>query len=186
MAQYDLKEALQIASQCREEYQAGLLYRHDREKAWQIIEDFYFNRVKKSLKGKFNVPVPILPGFVDTWQSEMFRHVNLKFDQQESADYKAAKKTTAFYTAIKNKDDYDWDMVDTDGKKLAALTGRSINKYYAQSKPSYKTTLLPVDHYDFIADPTGGGDLERHRFDGEDNVFKGKEELKKGVEQGIY
>ncbi len=179
-------QALQIANQCRQEYQAGLLYRRDREKAWQIIEDFYFNRVKKSLKGKFNVPVPILPGFVDTWQADMSRHVNLMFEQQESADFKAAKKTTAFYAAIKSKDDYDWDMVDTDGKKLAALSGRSINKYFAQSKPIYKSTLLPVDHYDFVADPTGGGDLERHKFLMEDNIFKGKEELKEGVEQGLY
>jgi hypothetical protein len=186
MAQYDLKEAIRIAKQARDEYQAGLMYRHDREKQWQLIEDFYFNRVKKSLKGKFNVPVPILPGFVDTWQAEMARHVTLKFEQQESADYKAAKKTTAFYNAIKNKDDYDWDMADTDGKKLACLSGRNINKYFAQSKPSYKSTLLLVDHYDFIASPTGGGDLERHLFVQEDNIFKGKEELKEGVAQGIY
>lgn len=182
----DKKEADQIVQQCRAEYNAGLLYRKDREKQWNLIEDFYFNRVKKSLKGKFNVPVPILPGFVDTWQAEMSSHVALKFEQQESADYKATQKATALYVAIKNKDDYDWDMVDTDGKKLACMSGRSINKYFAQSKPSYKSTLAPVDHYDFIASPTGGGNLENHLFVQEDNLFRGKEELKDGVDQGIY
>src|SRR5438552_5747125 len=105
-------EQYQIAKQCRAEYQAGLMYRHDREKAWQIIEDFYFNRTKKSLKGKFNVPVPIIPGFVDTWQAKMAKHVNLTFEQQEEADYIAAKKATALYNAVRNHDDYDWDMMD--------------------------------------------------------------------------
>lgn len=182
----DKNEADKIAQQCRAEYNAGLLYRKDREKQWNLVEDFYFNRVKKSLKGKFNVPVPILPGFVDTWQAEQSRHIALKFKQRESADFKSAKKVTALYTTIKNKDDYDWDMVDTDGKKLACMSGRSINKNFAQSKPKFKHTLSPVDHYDFIASATGGGDLERHLYVQEDNVFKGKEELKDGVEQGVY
>src|SRR5450755_401758 len=86
----------QIATQCRAEYLAGLQFRHDREKAWQLLEDFYFNRVKKSLKGKFNAPVPIIPGFVDTWKSKMAKHATLTFTQQEEADYMAAKKATAF------------------------------------------------------------------------------------------
>ena len=73
------------------------------------------------LKGKFNVPVPILPGFVETWLSKMAKHVTLSFEQQEDADYIAARKVTALYTAEKNHDDYDWDMMDTDGKKMASL-----------------------------------------------------------------
>jgi hypothetical protein len=182
----DQREAEQIAKQCRAEYEAGLLYRKDREKQWNMIEDHYFNRVKKNIKGKFNVPVPILPGFVDTWQAEMARHVTLNFEQQESADYKPAKKATALYVAIKNKDDYDWDMADTDGKKLAAMYGRAIFSYHAQSKPEYKSNLFPIDPYDFIASPTGGGNLEAHLFVQRDNLFRGKEELKTGVEQGIY
>src|SRR5688500_5294626 len=79
MPQPTTSEQDQIAKQARAEYDAGLLYRHDREKAWNIIEDFYFNRVKKTLKSKFNVPVPILPGFVDTWQAKMSKHANLTF-----------------------------------------------------------------------------------------------------------
>src|ERR1044071_4854838 len=77
-----------IAKQARAEYEAGLKFRHDRELVWQIIEDFYFNRVKKSLKSRFNVPVPILPGFVDTWQSKMAKHATLKFEcDSNEAEY---------------------------------------------------------------------------------------------------
>jgi hypothetical protein len=181
-----VSEPDQIVKQAKAEYDAGLLYRHAREKQWQLIEDGYFNRVKKSLKGRFNIPVPIIPGFVDTWQADMARHVALTFEQQEEADFKAAQKVTAFYDAQKNKDDYDWDMLDTDGKKMAGLSGRAIYSYMATSKPKYKSNLELVDHYDFIADPIGGGHLERHRFVMRDNVFKDKETLKAGVEEGIY
>ena len=176
----------QIAQQCRAEYLAGLQFRHDREKAWHLIEDFYFNRVKRSLKGKFNAPVPIIPGFVDTWKSKMAKHTTLTFTQQEEADYIPAKKVTALYAAQKAHDDYDWDLVDSDGKTLAALTGRSINRYFASSDGGYKSVLEPVDHYDFIADPIGGAHLERHRFVQQDNIFKSKAELLQGVEAGIY
>jgi hypothetical protein len=181
-----VSEQDQITAQCRAEYDAGLMYRHDREKAWQIIEDFYFNKTPKSLKSRFNVPVPIIPGFVETWTATMARHVTLNFEQQEEADYKACQKVTALYQAQKEKDDYDWDLIDSDGKKLAALSGRSIYEYYAESKPKYKSNLSPVDHYDFYCDPMGGGNLENHRFLGRDNIFLSREELKKGVEAGLY
>jgi hypothetical protein len=176
----------QIVLQARAEYDAGLLYRHAREKQWQLIEDAYFNRVKKSLKGRFNIPVPIIPGFVDTWQADMAKHVTLQFEQQEAADFKPAQKVTAFYTAQKNKDDLDWDMLDTDGKKMAGIYGRTVYSYMATSKPKYKSTLELVDVYDFYCDPIGGGHLENHRFAGRDNIFKDKETIKSGVEAGIY
>lgn len=177
----------QIAKQCRAEYQAGLLFRKDREPAWQLIEDFYFNRVRKSLKSRFNVPVPILPGFVDTWTSKMARHANLKFDNGTNAgEYIAVQKTQALLTKVRNHDDYDWDMADSDGKKLASMSGRAIFEYYADSVDGYSSHMEPVDHYDFIADPIGGGFLERHRFVQQDNVFRSKEELKAGAESSLY
>src|SRR6185436_20046441 len=118
MAEEEIKpsEKDQIAKQARAEYHAGLKYRHDREKAWQLIEDFAFNRVKKSLKSRFNVPVPIVPGFIDVWTADMAKHANLTFEPVEQADYKACKKGTALYNAYKGKDDYDFDLADSDGK----------------------------------------------------------------------
>lgn len=183
----DNKDKAKIAQQALAEYKAGLMYRHDREKAWQIIEDFYFNRSKKSLKGKFNVPVPIMSGFVETWLADMSKHATLTFTHGENqAEYKAAKKTTAFWAEHQSKDDYDFDMADTDAKKIAALSGRAIFENYGQSKPKYKYTLKPVDHYDFYCDPMGGGSLENHKFLGIDNVFLSREDLKQGAEDELY
>ncbi len=181
-----LQEKAKLSSQLRAEYKAGLDYRHGREKQWQEGEDQYFNRKKKSLKQRYNVPVPIVSGFVETLLSKVDDPPTLKFKQGDEADYKAVKKAQALYQQDSRRDDYDWDMVDLDGKKIAALYGRSITKIYAESLPKYKSTLEPIDVYDFICDPIGGGNLERHRFVMQDNILKTKEELKAGVEAGIY
>jgi|SRR5581483_9314295 len=176
----------QIVKQCRAEYDAGLQFRHLREKDWKLAEDQYFNKQAKSLKQRYNVPVPIVPGFVETLLSKVDDPPTLKFEQGEEADYKAAQKVNAFYQQESQSEDHDWDMIDLDGKKQGILYGRTVDKFYAQSKPKYKSCLEVVDVYDFIADPIGGGDLEKHRFCQQDNIFKTKEDLKTGVEAFGY
>jgi len=171
----------QIINQVRAEYKAGLDYRHQREKDWKNAEDQYFNKQVKSLKHRYNVPIPIVPGFVETLLSKIDDPPTIKFEPIEEADYKAIQKVTAFYQVESEKDDHDWDMIDIDAKKQAIIYGRAVGKYFAQSKPKYKANLELVDVYDFIADPIGGGNLEKHRFCGQDNIFKSKEELKRGV-----
>lgn len=175
-----------ISKQLRAEYDAGLKYRHDREKQWQEAEDQYFNKKKKSLKQRYNVPIPVVPGFVDTLLSKIDDPPTIKFEEGEEADYSAVLKVNALYEQERQKLDHDWDMIDLDGKKQAILYGRGINKFYAESKPKYHSCLETVDVYDFIADPVGGGDLEKHRFVMQDNIFKSKEELKTGVDLYSY
>lgn len=178
-------DAEQIVKQARAEYEAGLKFRHQREAAWKEAEDGYFNRKKKSLKARYNVPIPIIPGFIDTWKSKINK-TEIEIQQQEDADYKAVMKVNAHYIAEQNFGDYDWEMIEEDGKTQGGLYGRSINKYYAASKPKYKSNLELTDVYDFIADPIGGGVLENHRFVMQDNIFKSREDLKTGVETMGY
>src|ERR1044072_1575195 len=158
-----MTETEQIVKQCRAEYDAGLKFRHQREAAWKLAEDQYFNKQTKSLKQRYNVPIPIIPGFVDTWKSKINK-TEIDIEQGEDADYKAVLKVNAHYLQQQNYGDYDWEMIEEDGKTQGGLYGRSINKYFAQSKPEYKSTLELVDVYDFYCDPIGGGSLENHRF----------------------
>lgn len=181
-----MTETEKIVLQVRAEYKAGLDFRHAREKDWKLSEDQYFNRQAKSLKQRYNVPVPIIPGFVETLLSKIDDPPSVKAKQAEEADYKAVQKVNAFLDIERKKDDYDWDLIDLDAKKQAILYGRSIAKFYSQSKPKYKSNLEIVDVYDFIADPIGGGNLEKHRFCGQDNVFKTKKQLKDGIEEMGY
>lgn len=179
-------EQKQIVKQCVAEYQAGLQYRHQREAAWKLAEDQYFNKQAKSLKHRYNVPVPIVPGFVETLLSKIDDPPTLKFGQVKDSDYRAAKKVTALYSQDKDREDYDWDMVDIDGKKQAILYGRPITKNYAVSIPEYKFSIDPVDVYDFIASAFGGGNTEKHLYLQQDNLFKNREDMKFGVEKLGY
>jgi hypothetical protein len=180
------EEQDKLAKQLRQEYQAGLDFRLRREKAWKQAEDQYFNRVTKSLKQRYNVPVPIIPGFVETLLSKIDDPPALKFDPREEADYKATMKANSFYQAESTAEDHDWDLIDLDAKKQAILYGRGIKKFFSESEPEYKSNLEVVDVYDFYCDPIGGGNLEKHRFAGQDNIFRTKQELKAGAESGLY
>lgn len=184
MADSDIKA--KIVAQCRQEFLNGLQFKQGRIKDWQGNEDLYFNRVKKTLRGRFNVPIPIMSGFVDTLLSKIDEPPSIKFTQNEEADLRISQKTQALYEVESKNEDADWASKDLDAKKLAILYGRAIFRAYGESDPKYKFNLFVTDIYDFIADPMGGGDLENHRFVAEDNIFKSKYELLEGAKIGIY
>ena len=179
-------ETSKIVAQCRAEYEAGLAYKQGRVKDWQATEDQYFGRVKKTLKGRFNVPIPVMSGFVDTLHSKIDDAPILRFQHSEESEYRSTQKVQAFYNKVSRLDDNDYESLDLDGKKLAIFSGRAIFKVFAESDPDFKFNTFITDHYDFFCSPTGGGYLENHRFLGEDNIFKSKSELIRGANSGWY
>lgn len=179
-------EKNKIVAQLRSEYENGLAYKQGRVKDWQATEDQYYGKVKKTLKGRFNVPVPVMSGFIDTLLSKIDEPPVIKFRPVEEADFRATKKLQAFYDIKSRSEDNDFDSKDLDGKKLGAFYGRAIFKTFAESEPAFKFYTYVTDPYDFYCSPTGGGDLENHRFLGEDNIFKSKSEILQGANAGIY
>lgn len=175
-----------INRQCKHEYHSGLDYKQGRVKSWQAVEDLYFGKVKKTLKGRFNVPMPVMSGFVDTLMSKIDDPPILRYKHANEADLRVTKKVQAFYDAKSKAEDSDFDSKDLDVKKLAIFSGRGIFKAFAESEPKFRFHLFPTDHYDFYVSPQGGGNLENARFCGEDNIFKSKSELLEGAKAGIY
>lgn len=184
MVNADLRS--KIVAQAKAEYLAGLQFKQGRVPAWQASEDAYYGKVKKAPKGRFNVPIPIIPGFVDTLLAKVDDPPGLNFSYPEEADLRRAQKVQSMYEQDSTSEDEDWESIDLDGKKMAVMTGRAINKSFGESDPKYRFNLGVVDTYDFICDPMGGGHLENHRFVGEDNIFKSKAQLEAGVKSGIY
>lgn len=176
----------QIVAQCRKEYENGSEYKKGRIKDWQATEDLYYGKVKKTLKGRFNVPIPVMSGFTDTLMSKIDEAITLKFKPAEEADYRKGQKVQAFWDKESKSEDNDYSSKDLDGKKLGIFYGRTIFKTYAEGKPKFHFHLLPTDPYDFFCDPMGGGDLENHRFIGFDNIFKTKTDLIAGANDGTY
>lgn len=175
-----------IVMQCRREYDSGMLYKRGRIPEWQAIEDLYFNRAKKSLKGRFNVPMPVMSGYIDTLHSKIDEPPSLKFKGGRESAFRGTQKIQAFWDQDSRREDNDFDSKDVDVKKLAIFSGRGTLKAYGESDPKFAFKTTATDHYDFYCDPMGGGNLENHRYCGEDNIYRSKSELKAGVKAGNY
>lgn len=179
----DYNKLTQIAVK---QIEAGENFKKPRLAQIQKSEEAYAGKVKKALKGRFNVPLPIMSGFVDTLMSKIDDAPSIVFSHTEEADTIRAKKVTSVWEFESSTTRGRWARTDRLAKKLAAFSGRAIYKYYAESTPQYKSNLEVVDYYDFICEPNGGSELENHLFLGQKNIFRTKAELKKGVEDGFY
>jgi len=176
----------QIAFQARQEYETGLDFKQPRIKRWQKIEDLYFRKTKPALKGRVNIPLPVMSGFVETLLSKIDDPPLINFNPTEEADFKKAQKVNAAWRYESSSTVGRWSIKDLDVKKLAIFSGRGIFSYYAESDPTYKSNLTAVDHYSFVCDPMGGAELEDHRYLGQDDIFKSKLELINGAKSGLY
>lgn len=152
----------------------------------QKIEDAYNNKPRKALKGRFNVPLPIMSGFIDTYKSKIDEFPNLNFTRTKESDLKIAKKVTGFYQYQSGPDQGNWQQADRMAKHLAMFSGRGIYYMFSESKPKFRTVVSAVDYYDFIFEPRGGVNLENHRITGSLNIFRDKYEILRGIDMGIY
>jgi len=150
------------------------------------FEDMYALRVNKQLKNRFNIPLPILSGYIDTFKSKIDEFPNVEFNPQEEGDLRASKKITSLWEAEKGADRGQWAFIDRGAKTLAMFSGRAVYKYFAESNPKYRSNFENVDYYDFVFEPQGGADLEKHLFCGQINIFKSKSDIDQGVKDGLY
>lgn len=150
------------------------------------FEDMYALRVSLQLKNRFNIPLPILSGYIDTFKSKIDEFPNIEFNPQEEGDLKASKKVSALWDAEKGADRGQWAAIDRGAKTLAMFSGRATYKYFAESDPKYKSNFEVVDYYDAVFEPTGGADLEKHLYCGQINIFKSKGDIERGIDSGLY
>lgn len=165
---------------------AAVKFRDPKLKKIAKGEDMYNMKPRKKLSGRFNYQLPIVSGFVDTLQAKIDNAPTLNFAGTEEADFRKAAKITAAWR--KDATDYRVDLAyhDRGAKKLAIFSGRGILKFYQESDPEYRLNIDIVDAYDFLAEPRGGGKLDRHRFKGQQNLERAKFDLLKGVREGYY
>jgi len=157
-----------------------LEYRKPRYAQIAKYEDMYLGKTKPALKGRFNIPVPILEGFVQTLESKIDDSIRVKFKKIREATLKISKKFNSAWERDSAPDRGDYNGADLDAKKLAMFSGFGTLKLIPSSKPEYKQELIAVDYHDMIFEPYGGRDLERHLFKGQINIFKTKEDLEDG------
>mgnify|MGYP005625081657 CR=1 FL=1 len=168
-----------ILDQSTKEYDKALKYRGTRvTSSWHPNEDLYYGRKQKKLRGRHNVLLGEMQGFIETLVSKIDDAPFLVFEPTDEADVRKSEKVTKAWEQDTSVARGDWKSKDLLGKKLGGLYGRAIYKYFAVSDPEYKSNLVIVDNYDFLVDPLAGGEsLEEANYMGQDNIFKSVNEL---------
>lgn len=149
-------------------------------------ENVYNYKLRPALQGRLNVPFDgvVMAGFIDTLVAQVNRPPKIEFIDETGANLKGSRKITSAFERDARR--IRLRMKDRTMKKLAAISGRAIAKYYAESDPKYCPYLQVVDYLDFHCEPNGGGHLDDHYFHWQENIFRTKEDLEVGGESGWY
>lgn len=154
----------------------------------EILENENINnfKLKPALQGRLNIPFDsvFMSGYIDAIVAETTKLPKVDFEDTTGANLKGARKITSAWERDSKK--IRLRMKDRGIKKLGALSGRAIAKYYAENDPKYCPYLKIIDYLDFHCEPNGGGHLDDHYFQGEENIFRGKEEIEAGAESKWY
>lgn len=167
----------------QQQLQTSIRYKEKRMAEIAKNEDLYYGKTKRALKGRWNVPLPLMSGYVDTLLSKIDDPPKVKYSYQDVADMERSMKTQAKWdqesTSVKNK----WSLKDRMEKKLAALSGVGISKTYAfnDEKGEYVSAYDVIDYLDFECEPMGGQLLGEHLFKGQRNIFKTQSQLTRGA-----
>lgn len=172
-------------------YKQGIVWR------WFKNEDLYY--IKKDGRydtsentptitadgANVNIPSAKMYSFIESFLSKIDSPLTFKFAKQSMADYKRVK----LLNALKEQDSNcnDWNFKDLIGKINATMYGRAVFSYHASSDNGYEAHLDVIDPYDFLIDPScGGQDIDQAMYVGRYNIRKNKQQLKKGAKAGKY
>lgn len=169
-----------------EQFKAGFEFKRGRMVEIRKNEEFYNLRKLKVPKGRFAVPLPVMSGFVDTLMSKIDEPPSSKFVHTDLADAKKMRLTSLAFEKDMAAIRGNYAQIDRWSKKLGCFSGRPIVKFFAESDPAYKANFEVTDYEDFITEPLGGGDLNKHLFKGQDGIFRVRKVLIEGAKSGFY
>lgn len=164
----------------KKQYDVAVKYRQPKLEKILKAEELYYNIVTRTIKGRFNVPIPIVSGFVDTLLSKIDDDITINFEATEDADKIKCRKCSAAWKYDSAPTRGMWAIKDILAKKLAIFSGRAIYSIFSESLPRYKNYFDIVDTFDFLCEPNGGWHLENHLFCGQENIFRSKYDLENG------
>ena len=154
---------------------------------WQKNEIMYYSKKTAPTDSRANVDLARMQEFVHKLLAKIDNPLTFKFTLRKPAQLKRVALLNGLKTSDHDTD--NWDMKDLVGKKQGIIYGRCVNHYCASDYDGkdYKSNLTPIDVYDYLIDPAGGGyDLEKARNMGDYGVVLSTEELNQGVKDEIY
>lgn len=185
MATLNYQTRQEIVAQSLKEIQFARDFKQGKIANWKLNEDLYYGRKLNNTTARANVDLGLMQSHIHTILSKIDNPLVFKFTKRKNSQIKRVTRLNAL-RAYDAQIDY-WDIKDLVGKKQAAIYGRAIYFYYADSVDGYKAHLEPCDVYDFLIDPSAGGiDIEAAMYLGRYGVVKTRAELKEGMRRGIY
>lgn len=152
---------------------------------WHKNEDLYYSKKSEQIVGRANVNLNEAQGFVSTFLSKIHHPFNWKYVKGEEADLQAAR----IANALKDQDAKRgrWNFKALLARTQLTIYGRYIFEYHADSTGGYKSHLSNVDVYQFLIDPScGGDDIEKALNCGRGNIIKSETDLREGIKSGKY
>ena len=190
----------EIVAQALQEISFDRRFKQGKTPNWRINENMYYAQKFNSVPAangtipianaaaaaaRANVDLGQMSAFVHTILAKIDSPLAFKFTKRKMSQLKRVKQLNALRGADADKN--DWEIKDIVGKKQALIYGRSIYAYFADSMDGYESHLEPVDVYDFLIDPSGGGiDIEKAQHIGDYGVVKSRAQLKEGMKAGVY
>lgn len=152
------------------------------------FEDAYYGKEKETFRIQFDIPLPVLSGMVDELKDAFDDEIAMRISGTHPADaLKVQKFQALFERETKSlRPNARWDYKTRADKFLAILSGRGIQKTFAESDPEFMLNFEIVDYRYFHCEPKGGGLLGKHLFQGEEGIFKTKSKLESGAKSGLY
>lgn len=144
---------------------------------------------ERMLRVRYDAPLPIFPGMVDTLNADLNDNIGIKYIDTDPADWLAAQKATAAAQKLSESEmpGAQWNSIFRAARKESILTGRGILKYSAcDLNGKFNSNLENITFEDFHFEPKGGPNLEKHIFVGQSNIWLTKYELEQGAKGGVY
>lgn len=154
----------------------------------KMYEELYAGRLRPKQRAIYNEALPIFSGLLDTLQADFGDPISVKFRHNDPADKLALEKATLALKKEMNSTlpNAQWDLKQRWDMHNALLSGRGIQKQYAENDPKYKNYFEVVSYKNFHCQPDGGGILENHLFAGQTGLRRTKSDLKDNAKAGIY
>ena len=151
------------------------------------FRDLYNGKAEAQKRVRYNVPIPIFSGMIDTLQADLDDDMILEYHEDEPADWKAAKKANA---ALKKemtsmRPGAMWSQKMRSARQEMLFTGRGFLKFLASNEDGFQSNLYAPTFDDMYFEPKGGGQLENHLFVGQSDIWKTKKDLENEA-GGIY
>lgn len=167
----------EIVNQAIKEIAFARRYKQGKIANWQKNEQMYYAKKVALTEARSNVELGKMQEHVHTIMSKIDDPLQFNYKKRKESQMKRVNRLNSLKNWDADRD--NWEIKDLLAKKQAVIYGRAAFVYYADSiDTKYKPHLEPVDVYDLLVDPDGGGyDVEMMLFWGRYGVVKSKKEL---------